>query len=241
MRKELQALINNPKGAHNIDELKQRVEDWDTNCRLMIENGGVLPSDETMRLAYVEMLPPDLNTNVSMKLDEPEFATFTTLKKYVDRYVKLLQWQRRNKKTGCGTVHLVDRRDGDAEGNDLPAEGEDDGEDYIQVQAEVLACMRSQGVDQDTKAAVWAIVKGRFQRRTFDNNRNRQSGQQQNGNRWNRPIGQQAPPRPGIRLPDENASHQTESLSKMNVVDLLSLLCRAFRFGCLNHWDNSVH
>ena len=102
MRKELLPLVNNPKGANNIDELKQRVEDWDTNCRLMIENGGELPSDETRRLAYVEMLPPDLNTHVSMKLDEPEFATFTKLRNYVDRYLQLLRRQRRNRKGALG-------------------------------------------------------------------------------------------------------------------------------------------
>ena len=76
-----------PDGAANIDELKQRVEDWDTDRMLMVEKGGEMPSDESRGMAYIGMLPPELNAHITVKIDHPEFATLNKRKAYVARYV----------------------------------------------------------------------------------------------------------------------------------------------------------
>ena len=48
-----------------------------------------MPSDEVRRMAFIEMLPTDVQTHVTMHMDEPEFNTYNKVKKYVLRYVKV--------------------------------------------------------------------------------------------------------------------------------------------------------
>ena len=93
MRKDLLPLVNNLKGAANIDKFAQRLEDWDTSCRLMVENGGEMPSDETRRLAFIEMLPADVNAYVTMRMDDAEYDTFGKIKMFALKNVKVLQKQ----------------------------------------------------------------------------------------------------------------------------------------------------
>ena len=87
MRKDLLPLVNNPKCASNVEDVEAKLEDWNTNIRLMVENGGEMPSDETRRMAFVEMLPPDLMSHVMMNIDLPGFETFNKVKKYTLRYI----------------------------------------------------------------------------------------------------------------------------------------------------------
>ena len=76
MRKDLLPLVNNPKAAANIDELELRITEWNINCRLMLENGGTLPDESTKRAAFIEMLPPEVNAYVTMRMEEPDFDTY---------------------------------------------------------------------------------------------------------------------------------------------------------------------
>ena len=109
MRSDLLPLANNPKSASTINDLQQKLEDWDTNRLLMVENGASLPNDETRRLAFVEMLPAEINAYITMRLDDPSFDTFSNIKKYALKYVKVLQKQK--KKKVSGGVHLFYQED----------------------------------------------------------------------------------------------------------------------------------
>ena len=144
-RKDLLPLINNPKGAATIDDLEPKLLEWNTNIRKMIENGGNAPDDATRRAAFLEMLPAELNTHATMKLDEPEFATFGQVKAWATKYVKVLQKQKRRTKGG---LHVVDRG-ADERGQDeeeewhSAEEGQmNDDDDWAAQQAEVLATLR---------------------------------------------------------------------------------------------------
>ena len=72
--------MNNPKGAATIDDLEGKLEEWNTNCRLMVENGGEMPTDETLRMAFIEMLPAEVIAYVTIRLDEPDFNTYSKVK-----------------------------------------------------------------------------------------------------------------------------------------------------------------
>ena len=77
VRKTLLPLVNNPKSATSIYDLESKLEEWTTNCRLMLENGGVVPDSEHRRMALLDMLPPELSSHATMQMDSPEISTFT--------------------------------------------------------------------------------------------------------------------------------------------------------------------
>ena len=164
MRRELLPKINNPKGAKAYNEIEQRLEEWNTDCRLMIENGGKAPDDEARRLAFCEMLPSDMSTYALMRLEtDPEFSSFAKVKKWALRYAKLQQLQTRKTKG----VNVVDIEKQQAAWEPLPAaeSGEtEDGEagDWIAEQQELLDNMRENGVSPDAQAVVLAVMRGRF-------------------------------------------------------------------------------
>ena len=168
MRRELLPKVNNPRAAKSIDELEQCLEEWSTNCRLMLENGGKMPDDESRRVAFIEMLPADMSTYATMRMDEDDFSTFNKIKKWAIKYVKVQQLQRRKLK---GKVNLVDLEQQLAASSWEPvgpeAESEEGVEesDWAQEQAELLENMRANGVNAETQVAVLAVMRGRFQRR----------------------------------------------------------------------------
>ena len=79
MRKDLLLQVSNPKVAKTIDESDDRIRDWDTNCRLMVGNGGSMPDDATRRAAFVEMFPREVSTYITMRLEELEFDTYSKI------------------------------------------------------------------------------------------------------------------------------------------------------------------
>ena len=187
MRKKLLPLVNKPKGAANVDELEKRIEDWSTNCRLMIENGGTLPDDYTRRMAFVGMLPAEVQTHVMMKLEEPDIETYAKIKKWVTKYVKVFQQQKTSKK---GVVNVIenDRRE---EFYAEPHDGDDDEDDWHMQRTQLLDQMREEGVNPDTQSAVLAIMRGRFQKKFKPNGRT--SGPPRNGQSYGPPCNGQGP------------------------------------------------
>ena len=99
MRKELLTLVNNPVAAKTIDEYEGRLRDWNTNLRLMQENDGVVPSDDQKRAILIDMLPPEVNMYVTLRLEEEAFDSFSKVKAWALRYVKLLQKRAKIHKT----------------------------------------------------------------------------------------------------------------------------------------------
>ena len=63
-RKELFTKFTNPRPAANMDDLNKALEDWETSKRLFVEADGKLPEDSNERLAFIDMLPPDVSANV---------------------------------------------------------------------------------------------------------------------------------------------------------------------------------
>ena len=102
MRKHLLPLVNNPKAAKSLNEVEDRLRDWSTNCRLLVENGGQMPDDYTRRNVFVGMLPPELNTYITMRMEEPAFDTYAKIKQHVVKYVKVQQNQTKNTATAPG-------------------------------------------------------------------------------------------------------------------------------------------
>ena len=132
MRKDLLPLVNNPKCATNMEDVEAKLEDWNTNCRLMVENGGEMPSDETRRMAFVEMLPPDIMSHVMMNIDLPGFETFNKVKKYTLRYIKVLQKSKNKRK---GQVNIVDR---EALGSSGGSDVDDDDDDWSLEREQII-------------------------------------------------------------------------------------------------------
>ena len=53
-----------------------------------------MPDDETRRMAFIEMLPAEAHAYVTMRMDTDEFSTFSKMKKWAAKYVKIQQQQR---------------------------------------------------------------------------------------------------------------------------------------------------
>ena len=162
-RKELLPLVTNPRSAGSLDDFEGKLVEWETNCRLMVENGGESQSDETKRLALIEMLPPEINSYVTLHMDEPRYDSFEKVKKFAKKFANILLKQ---KKKGKAAAHLVE------EDLDLGDEGSELSEEsYVESQAEALSIMRASSVDLNTQAAVLAILRGRSQRQPRQNGR----------------------------------------------------------------------
>jgi hypothetical protein len=162
MRKSLLPLVNNPKAASSIHDFDQRLEDWATNCRVMIENGGVVPADEARRLALIDMLPPELSSEATMKMDNPEFDSFVKIKKWAVKYCKVLK-EKTKKRTGA--VQVVDQDGGSSTG--ASENGEDIEDEWETQEAQIKATMVENGADAATQDLVLAVMRGRFQQKRF--------------------------------------------------------------------------
>ena len=58
---------------------------------MFLEADGSEPSDEQKRLTFIQMLPGDIATYVSMHMELEEYRTFTSLKRFALKYVKVVQ------------------------------------------------------------------------------------------------------------------------------------------------------
>ena len=67
------------------------LDDWRTSKRMFMEADGKFPDAETMRLAFVAMLPHEVYTYVSLHLDMEEYDSVGKLEKFVLKYAKLLR------------------------------------------------------------------------------------------------------------------------------------------------------
>ena len=72
-----------PKPATTMERVEEAITDWNTNLRLFLKAGGEPLSDRTRRLAFIDMLPMDIASHVTMHLDVPAYATYDALRKFV--------------------------------------------------------------------------------------------------------------------------------------------------------------
>ena len=74
--------------------------------RLFRAAGGTGPPDEQKRPTLPTMLPAELSAYVAMHLELPELSTFSGLKRFTLKYVKVLQ--NLNRKTPSRLAHLIE-------------------------------------------------------------------------------------------------------------------------------------
>ena len=59
--------------------------------RLFAEADGKHPEDSNERLAFIDMLPPDVSTNVLMHMDMPGYETYDKIRRYAVKMVEVMQ------------------------------------------------------------------------------------------------------------------------------------------------------
>ena len=88
-----------------------------------MEANGKLPEDSNERLAFIDMLPPDVSANVLMHMDIPGYETYDKIQKYAVKLVKTMQNQRCRPRTG---VNMVDAYSGEPQEPEPAGEQIDD-------------------------------------------------------------------------------------------------------------------
>ena len=161
IRKDLLPLITNPRAATTLDGITTALEDWDTNLRLFREAGGSEPNDESKRLTLVQLLPPDVSAYVAMHMELPELSNYTGMKRFAQKYVKILQNLKR--RSGKLPAHVIEKHGSPGEDRDEEDEGAAPGEPSeeldltclegldAQQQIEILAVMKKQGFRAPTR------------------------------------------------------------------------------------------
>ena len=156
LQKDLLPRVTNPKAAATMDKVSDAVRDWDTDLRLFKKAGGVEPTDHAKRITLIRMLPVEIAAYISMHWEQPEYSTFIALKKFVFKYIKVLQ---NLKRPTARPTHLVDEQPlppgagvEDEENEEHAAllgrllETED-----VEEQVEILAVMRAKGFRAPTR------------------------------------------------------------------------------------------
>jgi len=116
-----------------------------TNKRFFESADGVLPAPDQQQLALIGLLPPDISSNVIMEMEKPGFETFSAIKKYALKLVKVLQSQKRHR----GALNLVDAYSGVEY-----EEGQQDAEDEGEVDTETaITEIMALGLAPDVQAA----------------------------------------------------------------------------------------
>ena len=88
-----------------MDRVEEAVEEWDANLRLFSKAGGIPVPDEQKIITLMRMLPVEVGAYVSMHWELPEYRTFTALKKFTFKYVKVMKNLRRS---AAKPAHLID-------------------------------------------------------------------------------------------------------------------------------------
>ena len=113
------------------------------------------------RLSFTEMLPADINVYVTMHVDLDEYGSLTALKRFMLKYVKVLQNLMR--KLG---VHLVDDGGDRGSGGDGSVAGDGgDGTADDDFEARLAEIMNLEQLEPGGQAEICAFTKTRFQGR----------------------------------------------------------------------------
>ena len=95
---ELLPAITNPKPASDINHYDEAIRDWSTNLRLFETDGGQPSTGDAQRPAFTKLLPPDVAAHVTLHMDLPEYREFDALKRFTDKYVKVMTRLERQRK-----------------------------------------------------------------------------------------------------------------------------------------------
>ena len=113
------------------------------------------------------MLLPDLNTYITMRMDEEQFNTFEKAKKHMLKFVKVQANQKKTAATVASKGGVINMVEGEWEPLSGAAGEPDTGAetDWLQQQSEILEELRQSGADESTQVAVLAVMRGRFQKK----------------------------------------------------------------------------
>ena len=118
-----------------------------------------MPEESQERLAFIEMLPADINVYIAMHMDFEEHRTLQALKRFTRKYVKVLQ----NLKRKPG-VHLVDHGgDGGPVGEGSVAWDNVEGNADDSFEDRLAEIMNLEQFEPDDKAEICAFMKTRLQ------------------------------------------------------------------------------
>ena len=128
-------MITNPKSASDIHPYDDALRDWNTNLRLFSEAAGQRPTGHAERLAFTKLFPPDVAAHVTLHMDLPQHRKFEELRKFKDKYVKVMTSLDRQRKgvRSQAPVRLVDilNSNGEFDGLAIDDERYEDEEDFI--------------------------------------------------------------------------------------------------------------
>ena len=158
VRRHLLPLVTNPRGAASVDKIEAAIGEWDTNCRLFAEADGPAQDEQSRRISLVSMLPKEVNAHISMHWDLPEYRTYTSLKKYIIKYVKTII----NLNKSIKPVHAVVPQQEVEPPPELPMTEEDEAAQAALMErlvhtddpterAEICAVMRNRGFRAPTR------------------------------------------------------------------------------------------
>ena len=82
--------VTNPRAAVDMAGYASALEDRETNLKLFTKAGGVAPTGDAERLAFVKLLPPDVAAHVTLHIDLRAYREFSALKKFASKYNKLM-------------------------------------------------------------------------------------------------------------------------------------------------------
>ena len=103
-RQDLFTKVANPRAAANMDDLSKALDDWEPSKRLFATADGKLPNNIKERLAFIDMLPPDVSANVLMHMDMPGYEAYNKIRRYDVKLVKVMRNQCRKPRSGSDLV-----------------------------------------------------------------------------------------------------------------------------------------
>ena len=153
IQRHLMTKVAHPKPASSADGIEQAVIDWDTSIRLFKAAGGPEPTCAVKRLTFIDMLPSDIGTYVTMHLEL--YPTYVSLYKFTIKYVKVLKDM---KSKHHKPAHLIEEQ---LEQEEEQSQGGDYDEDEllaqlmatdnVEEQVEILAFVKTKGFHAPTR------------------------------------------------------------------------------------------
>ena len=164
-------LNSDPKSAADVHHYDDALRDWTSNLRMLKEAGGQRPVADAEKLAFTKLLPADVAARVTLHMDLPQYRDLEELRKFTDKYVKVMTSLDRQRKgvRSTASVRIVEAYNGQGEDDGYAidgAKGDDEKLIYpdlegldVDQRIEVLAFMRAKGCTPAGRGA-----EGRFQR-----------------------------------------------------------------------------
>ena len=148
-RADFQDKVNNPRRAKNIPDLPRALEEWDSNYRMFIENGGKDLDNEEKRNLLLKMIPTEAAAQLTMQIANVQ--DYSLLKKAIKDFVRTVA---KIQGTRAGPLHVVD---GQNEGDSQDFEGS---QDMPELSEEERFDMLRERVGEEAAVECFAFMRG---------------------------------------------------------------------------------